>query len=244
VSLLSEEDGPVHTLGRARAIAVIAVAIAFSLGTAVPAMAAGGHARAAVHHHHAHASKPRTKPKPKPTAATTAPATAQAPAATQMATGVILTCADQSLLPTPADVGRIAAATLCLVNQLRVAAGVAPLVSNAALTAAAADQSAGAVAGDQASQVSRSDGLLDRLEGVGYVQPGAAFGAAENWSGADTPVTPAATVGVWQSNPELLANILDPTFRDTGISVVAAAPAVLGGASGGVTYTEDFGAGT
>jgi uncharacterized protein YkwD len=212
-------------------------------------MAAGGRAHGAGrHHHHAHASKP--KPKPKTTAAATAPAAAKAPAAAQPPAGtqtpaaVIVTCPDQSLLPTPADVGRIAAATLCLVNQLRVAAGVAPLVSNAALTAAAADQSAGAVAGDQAGQVSRSDSLLDRLEGVGYVQPGAAFGAAENWSGADTPVTPAATVGVWQSNPELLANILDPTFRDTGISVVAAAPAVLGGASGGVTYTEDFGAGT
>jgi uncharacterized protein YkwD len=66
------------------------------------------------------------------------------------------------------------------------------------------------------------------------------FVIAENISAAGSPATPAETVAQWAASPQLLANLMNPAFRDTGVGVVAAAPAVVGQGSG-VTYTEDFG---
>ncbi|MCA1689917.1 MAG: CAP domain-containing protein, partial [Actinobacteria bacterium] len=51
--------------------------------------------------------------------------------------------------------------------------------------------------------------------------------------------TPAATVKMWMGSPGHRANILDPAFRDTGIGVAPAAPALLT-TGPGASYTEDF----
>ena len=43
------------------------------------------------------------------------------------------------------------------------------------------------------------------------------------------------------ASPEHIANILDASYRDTGLGVVAAAPASLAQGQSGATYSQEFG---
>jgi uncharacterized protein YkwD len=152
-------------------------------------------------------------------------------------------CADANLVPTSANLARIATATLCLINQQRAAAGVAPLKSNAALTSAAAQHSADTVAKNYFDHVSPSGSTpQSRLTAVGYIKPNHAWSIGENIAAATgSAATPASMVKMWMNSAGHRANILNAAFRDTGIGAVAKAPALLGSGPGG-TYTEDFGA--
>jgi uncharacterized protein YkwD len=205
---------------------IAAAAIAAAVATAIPVTPAFsatsltvGSAAATGAHHHRHRHTPRPIP-------------------------AVVACADVSLAPSPGDLGQVASATLCMVNNLRALAGVQPLRSNASLTAAATGHSQDMVAGHYVGEVSPTgSSLLGRLEVTGYLTGGAGageFSIGENDSAAGSPASASETVAGWASSPTALANILNPVFRDTGIGVVAAAPAVVGRAPG-VTYTEDFG---
>jgi uncharacterized protein YkwD len=48
-------------------------------------------------------------------------------------------------------------------------------------------------------------------------------------------------VDAWVASPGHLANILESQYSDTGIGVVAEAPAAPADGAPGATYTEDFG---
>lgn len=48
-------------------------------------------------------------------------------------------------------------------------------------------------------------------------------------------------VYAWMHSPGHRANILNASFHDSGIGVVAATPASLGDGLPGATYAEDFG---
>ncbi|HWH12065.1 MAG TPA: CAP domain-containing protein [Solirubrobacteraceae bacterium] len=152
-------------------------------------------------------------------------------------------CADANLVPTPTNRARIATATLCLINQQRAAADLAPLRSDAALGAAAAQHSADMVANDYFDHVSPSGSTpKSRLTAVGYIKPNHAWTIGENIAAATGSLaTPASIVKMWMNSPGHRANILNAAFRDTGIAAAAAAPALVGAGPGG-TYTEDFGA--
>jgi uncharacterized protein YkwD len=144
------------------------------------------------------------------------------------------------LIPTASNIGAISAATLCLINDARRAAGVGPLTENAALDRAAVGHSADMVGAgyfDHTGPDGRSAG--QRFLAAGFLlRPGGAIG--ENLGGATlSNATPAAIVASWMGSPGHRANILSPGYSETGLGVAAVAPAGLGGQPG-ATYTEEF----
>ncbi|HWH12062.1 MAG TPA: CAP domain-containing protein [Solirubrobacteraceae bacterium] len=151
------------------------------------------------------------------------------------------TCADASLMPSSTDLARIAAATLCLINQQRAAARLPALRSNAALNTAASQHSLDMVAKNYFDHTSPSGStMLSRLTAVGYIKPNKGWSIGENIAAATGSLaTPAAIVTSWMSSPGHRANILSPTFKDTGIGAAAGVPQLVGQGAGG-TYTEDF----
>jgi uncharacterized protein YkwD len=67
------------------------------------------------------------------------------------------------------------------------------------------------------------------------------YNIAENIAAATgSRATPAGAVRLWMRSAGHRANLLDASFRDTGIGVAVGVPALVG-TSRGATYTEDFG---
>lgn len=153
-------------------------------------------------------------------------------------------CADGDLVPTSADLDRVRAATLCLIGMARAANGVPQLRETADLDAAAQAHTDDMIARGYFGHVGSTGlDLLDRIVATGYAAVGDLLRAGENIAaGSDSLATPAATVATWMASPEHRANILDPSFTDTGLGVVAALPASLGIGGSGATYTQCFGA--
>ncbi|HEX4109515.1 MAG TPA: CAP domain-containing protein, partial [Solirubrobacteraceae bacterium] len=154
-----------------------------------------------------------------------------------------IACAGEDLVPTSADIVAVETATLCLIDQQREQAGLYPLAANLDLEVSSSDYSEQMVSQDFFSHVP-PDGetLLSRLTAAGYVSSSAdAYVIGENiaW-GATSSSTPAETVANWMASSEHRSNILDPTYRDTGIGVDPALPASVAPALAGATYTEDF----
>jgi uncharacterized protein YkwD len=168
-----------------------------------------------------------------------APASAAAPAT---GTARAAACADSTLIPTSTDLARIEAATLCLINQQRAAAGIPALRSNTALNTAASQHSLDMVAKNYFDHTSPTGStMLSRLTAVGYIKPNEAWSIGENIAAATGSLaTPAAIVTAWMNSPGHRANILDASFKDTGIAAAPGVPKVVGTGPGG-TYTEDFG---
>jgi uncharacterized protein YkwD len=154
-------------------------------------------------------------------------------------------CKDSGLIPTAANLARVVAATLCLVNKERAAHGLASVHTKPSLRTAATKFSQEMVAHDFFDHVSPSGSApVDRLRAVGYIRSGHGFSIAENIAAAGgSQATPEAIVAMWMASPEHRANILSPAYRDTGIGVVAAMPQSVGQGPG-ATYTQDFGSTT
>ncbi len=151
-------------------------------------------------------------------------------------------CPDSMLIPSAGNLDRVAAATLCLINQQRAGHRLAPLQPNAALTGAAGGHSRDMVARKYFDHVSPSGSTpLDRIRQVGYLTPHASYRIAENIAAATGPyATPAAIVRMWMNSAGHRANILNASYRDTGLGIAPGAPRLVGGGPSG-TYTEDFG---
>jgi uncharacterized protein YkwD len=178
-----------------------------------------------------------------PAAAASDPPVAHAGAAPAVPAAPVVTgvCKNVDLVPRASNLAAVDAATLCLVNKARQAAGLVALVDNADLTRAAAAHSADMVANDYFSHVGL-DGLgpQARALAAGFAATGRRADVAENIAAATmSGATPAEMVATWMSSPGHRANILDPAFRFTGLGVTATVPALLGTQPGG-TYTEDF----
>ncbi len=158
--------------------------------------------------------------------------------------GAPATCPGAEAEPGAASPAAIAQATLCLVNRARAAVGLAPLIERMALDRAAAHHSDDMVSGNYFDHVSPAgETLADRVLATGYVPPGSGWVLAENLACAAVgAASPAAIVAAWMGDPLHRANILDPSYRDTGMGVAAAMPATLGGGLAGATYTQEFGA--
>ena len=150
------------------------------------AAAARGHAAKASHHASTTSHKPASHKKArhavkvshhKSTVAplVVAPTAAPAPdaAAPVYSSASSAACADGGLVPTSANVAQIRAATLCLINQQRTAAGLGQLRENAALDAAAQSHSDDMVSGNYfdhtapsgAAQPGRGRRVRDRCRG-------------------------------------------------------------------------------
>jgi uncharacterized protein YkwD len=146
-------------------------------------------------------------------------------------------CPDATLQPDATNVAQVAQATLCLLNQQRAAAGLAPLSTDDRLTAASTSYASELVA-QQFFSHDAPDGtsLTDRLRAVGY----ALRFAGENLAwGSQSLATPAAIVDAWMHSAGHRANILDGNYQQIGIGVAPGAPLSVPGTA--ATYVTDFG---
>jgi uncharacterized protein YkwD len=148
------------------------------------------------------------------------------------------------LTPTEADLERIRAATLCLINRERARAGESPLAPNARLQQTAQRHTEDMALGDYFEHVGpRGDTPLSRMRAAGYVYSqriGYEVGENIGW-GTLWLATPRAMVAAWMASPDHRANILDASFRDTAIGVSAHPPTSLAHDQAGAIYTQDFG---
>jgi uncharacterized protein YkwD len=151
-------------------------------------------------------------------------------------------CAGASLEPTPTDLAAVDAATLCLVDRLRAAHGLAPLRFNPALAAAAAHKVARMLNLDYFADADPAHLTpLSLVIATPYRNRAHAVSVGQNiaW-GTGSDATPASVVATWMSSPPHRAIMLARGFRDAGVAASPAVPPVMSNA-GGATYAMEFG---
>lgn len=151
----------------------------------------------------------------------------------------VLAAACTLVLPAAASVRRPAAVSRALeadvlrgVNDVRVAHGLAPLRLSAKLTTAADAHSAQMAADGYFAHDSADHSAFWKRVQHFYGSAGYGFWAVgENllWSSPD--VDGAGALKMWMESPEHRANLLDPRWREIGLSGlhVQSAPGVFGG---------------
>ena len=153
-------------------------------------------------------------------------------------------CAGSQLRPNGQDLAQVDTATLCLVNRERLAHGEVALRPNTRLALAAQGHSADMAAGDYFEHDGRhGDTPLSRMRASGYIfSSHIGYAVGENIAWATLwMATPQAIVAGWMASPGHRANILDATFRETGIGVSPHPLASLAHGQAGAIYTQDFG---
>jgi len=153
-------------------------------------------------------------------------------------------CPGASLTPKADNIASVVAATLCLVNGERARFGAPALIEDAHLSNAATSHSRDMDARHYFEHVGPGgQTLLTRIEASGFIPSGhVGYTLGENiawgtlWLG-----TPRAIVRAWMASPGHRANILNPSFRDTGIGIDPALPRSMSGGQAGGMYTQDFG---
>jgi uncharacterized protein YkwD len=153
-------------------------------------------------------------------------------------------CPGATLTPNPDNLESVRAATLCLVNEERARFGEPALLPSNPLASAAAEHSRDMDARDYFEHVSPGgQTLLMRVRSSGFVPNGhVGYTLGENiaW-GTLWLASPRSIVKAWMASPGHRANILDRSFRYTGIGIdTALAHSMSGGQAGGM-YTQDFG---
>jgi uncharacterized protein YkwD len=143
------------------------------------------------------------------------------------------------------DLEAARAAVFCLINRERVRTGESALRANDHLRLAAQEHSDQMVADDYfGHEGPGGETLVERVRACGYIDSsrlGYALGENIAW-GTLTLATPDAIVEAWMASPEHRANILNASYRDTGIGVAPEVPSALSDGQAGATYTQDFGA--
>jgi uncharacterized protein YkwD len=153
-------------------------------------------------------------------------------------------CAYANLRPTAADTALVDRATLCLIDQLRTANRLPPLRSNRELQAVAGEQAKGMVRDDYFGDDSPTGKTPARLiEALPYGAHASSLATAQNlgW-GTHSAATPAGIVTAWMRSPPHREVILTGAFRDVGVGVSPAVPAIVGHGSRGATYAVEFAA--
>jgi uncharacterized protein YkwD len=153
-------------------------------------------------------------------------------------------CQNTELLPEAGNLPLVRAATLCLINQERAQHNELPLNPDRRLEAAAESHNADMMGNDYFEHVSPSGVTpVDRARTAGYLpneSVGYVIGENLAW-GTYQLSTPQSIVSAWIASPGHLANILESSYRDTGIAITAQVPASVGGGSPGATYAQEFG---
>jgi uncharacterized protein YkwD len=164
--------------------------------------------------------------------------TALAPAATARGT-----CAGANMRPATSDQHALAVATLCLVNLVRAEHGMHRLHSDHPLTNVASGEARQLVALDYFSDVSPTGVTpLSMITAARYPHPAQPFSYGQNLAwGTESGATPQRIVEAWMASPPHRAIILEAAFRDTGVAVVARAPAIEAHGHPGATYAMEFG---
>jgi uncharacterized protein YkwD len=153
-------------------------------------------------------------------------------------------CQNTNLTPEPANLALVRAAVLCLINEERAQNGREPLVPNTHLEEAAESHGREMIADNYFAHVSPAGMTpVDRVRRAGYIpSPEVGYVIGENLAwGTLTLSTPAAIVTAWINSPEHLANILEGSYRETGIDVEPEAPESLAEGTQGALYTQEFG---
>jgi uncharacterized protein YkwD len=152
-------------------------------------------------------------------------------------------CRSANLHPTATNWRVVDTATLCLVNQVRIAHGLDPLRANRELRKVAASQVTTMVSRDYFSD-DRPTGQtpLALVAITHYPAHAAEFAVGENiaW-GTGSFTTPAHIVAEWMASPPHREVMLSAQYRDAGVAVTAAIPAVLDAGPQGATYAIEFG---
>lgn len=155
-----------------------------------------------------------------------------------------LACAGADLVPVEANLQAVTAATLCLVNRERAARGLGALADHPQLAQAALRHGRDMIANHYfGHQGPAGDTAVSRIRDSGFIVPGTiSFEVGENiaW-GTGTKATATEIVAGWIASPEHRANILDPNYVYSGISVEPSVPGVLSAGLTGATVTQDFG---
>ncbi|HST55110.1 MAG TPA: CAP domain-containing protein [Solirubrobacteraceae bacterium] len=152
-------------------------------------------------------------------------------------------CRYATLLPTPWNLAKVTAATLCLINRERAARKLKPLRQDTRLQSVASGQAVDMVAGDYFGDDSLNGQTpTDRLLQLRYVAPDTRYHVAQNigW-GTGVAASPLGMVRAWMRSPGHRRNILTPEFRDSGVGTTAAVPTTIAAGVYGATYTVEFG---
>jgi uncharacterized protein YkwD len=178
------------------------------------------------------------------TGALAARASGKATAATAKLTAAHASCHGANLRPSARNTRAVEAATLCLINRLRLDHDVRALRANRALSLVATSQATNMLRGNYFADDRPSGRTPMSLVAVTRYRPRAAHVAVgENiaWgTGGDT--TPARIVAAWLASPPHREVMLSPGYRDVGVSVTPAVPAVLHPHGRGATYVIELGA--
>ena len=153
-------------------------------------------------------------------------------------------CTETKLQPTRANLQRVRAATLCLVNRERTSRGLSALAPDTPLQKAAQSHSEDMAFGDYFEHDGRrGDTPLSRMRASGYIfSSHIGYSVGENIAWATLwMASPKAIVAGWMASPGHRANILDATFRDTGVGISPHPLASLARGQAGAIYTQDFG---
>lgn len=153
-------------------------------------------------------------------------------------------CPNANLTPKGDNIERVVTATLCLVNDERARFGEPGLIEDSRLSGAAAAHSHDMDARHYFEHVSPGgQTLLMRIRASGFIlNANVGYTLGENlawgtlWLG-----TPHAIVNAWMASPGHRANILNRSYRYTGIGIDPALPRSMSDGQAGGMYTQDFG---
>jgi uncharacterized protein YkwD len=153
-------------------------------------------------------------------------------------------CPNANLTPKPGNIEDVVAATFCLINDERARFGEPALIEDARLSSAATGHSRDMDARDYFEHVSPGgQTLLMRIRASGFIPNGnVGYTLGENiaW-GTLWLASPHAIVKAWMESPGHRANILNRSYRYTGIGVDPDLPHSMSGGQAGGMYTQDFG---
>jgi uncharacterized protein YkwD len=152
-------------------------------------------------------------------------------------------CAGANLHPSAANELQADAATLCLVNQVRLAHGLRPLRANHELGRVARSQVTSMVSHDYFADV-RPTGQtpLSLVAVTRYPAHSAEFSIGQNiaW-GTEGFTTPAHIVAAWMASTPHREIMLSSIYRNAGVAVMPAVPKILASSGTGATYAIEFG---
>jgi uncharacterized protein YkwD len=155
----------------------------------------------------------------------------------------VAACPDETLIPSPDNLPRVAAAVVCLHNEERRAAGVKPLREEQLLARTSGQHSADMVARRYFGFVTpEGDSPFRRLVRAGYAR-GKVWTAGENiaW-GTGTLSTPRRIIDGWMRSYGRRLTLLASDFDEVGVGISLGAPSGEHAArTDAVTYTVDYG---
>lgn len=151
-------------------------------------------------------------------------------------------CTKANLQPNRTNAATIDAATLCLVDEARVAHGLRPLKTNRELQAVAVSQVKTMVHLDYFADV-RPSGTTPAalISATSYGRDARSLSTAENigW-GTGSDATPAQMVTAWLQSPPHREIILTGEYREAGVGATATAPSRLAEGQAGATYALEL----